>query len=417
GGQEDGYSFHDTSSVLNPELWNPATGQFTVMAAEAEPRNYHSVAVLLPNGEVFSGGGGLCGSGCGANHPDGQIFSPPYLFNSDGTPATRPVIESAPTSAVDGQTITVTTDNPASTFSLVRYGEATHAADDDQRLIPLPVQSQTGNTYQLTIPSDPGVVLPGPYMLFAMNAQGTPSIASTVMVSDVSSAPADTFGQAVVANDPAIYWPLADTSGSPAADASGNEDTGNYSSTGVTYGAQSPVEGTSGSGVSLDGASGDIKASQPYLDKSATYSESMWFQTTDTSGGYLMSLANSTLTKFDHQVWMTSSGQLEVGSSGTGGMSNFSPSSYNDGNWHFAVVVGLPKKTELYVDGQLVAEASASKPAGFLGSWMIGSGGPSTSETGPADSFFQGTVSDAALFDYSLNSSEIQSLFQASGTN
>ncbi len=56
------------------------------MAQEAEPRNYHSVAVLLPDGTVFSGGGGLCGS-CATNHPDGQIFCPPYLFNADGSPA------------------------------------------------------------------------------------------------------------------------------------------------------------------------------------------------------------------------------------------------------------------------------------------------------------------------------------------
>ena len=54
------------------------------MASQPEPRNYHSVAVLLPDGTVFSGGGGLCGS-CATNHPDGQIFYPPYLFNADGS--------------------------------------------------------------------------------------------------------------------------------------------------------------------------------------------------------------------------------------------------------------------------------------------------------------------------------------------
>jgi len=37
-------------------MWNPNTGNFTVMAPEAEPRNYHSAAVLLPDDRVFSGG-------------------------------------------------------------------------------------------------------------------------------------------------------------------------------------------------------------------------------------------------------------------------------------------------------------------------------------------------------------------------
>ena len=252
--------------MLNPELWDPTTGQFHVMAPEAEPRNYHSVAVLLPNGQVFSGGGGLCGTGCEANHADGQIYSPPYLFNPDGTPATQPTITSAPTSATDGQTITVTTDSPVSSFSMVRYGESTHAADDDQRRIPLSIVSSSGDTYQLAIPSDPGIALPGPYMLFAMNASGTPSVSTTIMVSNVPAPANNNYSQTVVSNGPAIYWPLNDASGPTASDLSGNEDTGIYSTAGVTYGSSSPVESVGGEGVTLDGSSGDIKASQEIHD-------------------------------------------------------------------------------------------------------------------------------------------------------
>lgn len=61
------------------------------MAVGAAPRTYHSVAVLLHDGSVFSGGGGLCGK-CDNNHFNGQIWRPPYLFNADDTPATRPTI-------------------------------------------------------------------------------------------------------------------------------------------------------------------------------------------------------------------------------------------------------------------------------------------------------------------------------------
>ena len=284
------------------------------MAPEAEPRNYHSVAVLLPSGQVFSGGGGLCGK-CATNHEDGQIYSPPYLFNSDGTPATRPLITAAPTSAIDGQTITVSTNSPVSNFSMVRYGESTHASDDDQRRIPLQIVGADGNNdYQLTIPSDSGVALPGPYMLFAMNSQGTPSVASTIMVSDVTSqGSGNNYSQAVLANGPSIYWPLGDTSGPTATDLSGNGDTGNYSSSGIKYGAASPVEGGPTGGVTLDGSSGRITASQQVSDPS-TYTESMWFQTTTDSGGYLMSFAGpgskSQPASYDHQVWMSDSGQI-----------------------------------------------------------------------------------------------------------
>ena len=61
------------------------------MARQATPRTYHSTALLLPDGRVFSGGGGLCGT-CSVNHADGEIYSPPYLFQGP-----RPVIQGAPT--------------------------------------------------------------------------------------------------------------------------------------------------------------------------------------------------------------------------------------------------------------------------------------------------------------------------------
>jgi hypothetical protein len=416
GGQTSGWSFHDTNSVLNPELWNPTTGTFSVMAPEAEARNYHSVAVLLPNGQVFSGGGGLCG-GCATNHPDGQIYSPPYLFNSDGTPAVQPTITSAPSTATDGQTITVTTGSPVSTFSMVRYGESTHAADDDQRCLPLQIVGQSGDTYQLAIPSDPGVALPGPYMLFAIDSSGTPSVSTTLMVSNVASGGAGNgYSQSVLSNNPAIYWPLNDASGTTASDLSGNGDTGIYSSTGVTYGASSPVEGGTVGGVTLDGSSGEIRASQEIADPS-TYSESMWFQSTTDAGGYLMSFvspgSNGSSTD-DHQVWMNDDGQLSIKGSKAGGLTNVSPDAYNDGNWHYVVAVGNSQDISLYVDGQLVAESKAQIPKDGLGRWVAGDGTPSNTKNSPSSDYFAGTVSDVAFSDFDLQLSQIQSQYEAS---
>jgi len=181
GGQQHPQTFTDTGAVLSPELWDPATGNFTVMAPQAIPRTYHSVAVLLPDGRVFSGGGGLCGT-CSTNHPDGQIYSPPYLFNPDGTLRTRPVITSAPAKAVTGSDITVTTDSATPTFSLIRMSGDTHGVNNDQRRIPLTPATVDGTTYTLQLPSDKGVLLPGNYMLFALDANGTPSVAAVMNI-------------------------------------------------------------------------------------------------------------------------------------------------------------------------------------------------------------------------------------------
>jgi galactose oxidase len=53
GGQAYAKAFTDTGAARAPELWNPSNGTFTILAPEAVPRTYHSVAVLLPDGRVF----------------------------------------------------------------------------------------------------------------------------------------------------------------------------------------------------------------------------------------------------------------------------------------------------------------------------------------------------------------------------
>jgi Domain of unknown function (DUF1929)/F5/8 type C domain/Concanavalin A-like lectin/glucanases superfamily/Fibronectin type III domain len=423
GGQTLAVPFSDANSVLNAELWDPSTGQFSVMAPEAVPRNYHSVAVLLPDGRVFSGGGGLCGT-CSTNHPDGQIFSPPYLFNSDGTLRTRPAITSAPPAATIGQTISVTTDAPVSSFAMVRYGEATHSVDNDQRRIPLSIVSSSDNTYQLAIPSDPGIALPGPYMLFALDANGTPSVATTMSIANVAPPlQNNSYGRSVNGANPSSYWRLNDASGPVAADASGNGDPGNYTATGITYGAPSPVESASGQGVTLDGSVGQIVASQPITNPS-TYSEQMWFNTTTTQGGYLMgfgSASSGASARKDRQVWMSDSGQLNFGII-TGSMAGSqvsiqSPSAYNDGQWHKVVATEGSDGLNLYVDGQLVKNTPSSVPQSYLGYWRVGYEDASGWNGSPTNSHFAATISDVAFYNYELSSSQVSAQYAQSGAS
>jgi galactose oxidase len=184
GGQTHAHAFFDDNSVLTPELYNPATLTFTPMAPMSTPRNYHSVALLMPDGRVFSGGGGLCGDGCAYNHPDGAFFSPPYLFEADGaTPAPRPALVQAPAAARLGTTVTVATTGPVAAFDLIRMSATTHTVNTDQRRVPLAfTPGASTNTYALSLPADPGVAVPGYWMLFAIDANGVPSVAKTVLV-------------------------------------------------------------------------------------------------------------------------------------------------------------------------------------------------------------------------------------------
>ncbi|KAF2854308.1 carbohydrate-binding module family 32 [Plenodomus tracheiphilus IPT5] len=187
GGQAYAKPFTDGTSALVPELWSPATGTWTQLNPMSIPRNYHSVAILMPDATVFNGGGGLCGTCTNfggtpeSNHFDAEIFVPPYLLNADGTRRTRPVINSVAATVKVGATLSVTTNAAVTSFSLVRFGSATHTVNTDQRRIAL-AQTGSGTSYTVMIPADSGVALPGYWLLFAMNASGTPSVGRVVRV-------------------------------------------------------------------------------------------------------------------------------------------------------------------------------------------------------------------------------------------
>jgi galactose oxidase len=191
--------FKDETSQFVADLYNPATNTWRALAAAQVSRNYHSTALLLADGTVFTGGGGLCWTQQGratdhcdrkVDHPSIEVFSPPYLFNADGTYATRPVIAAAATTtdgngarAKAGDTVTVRMGDASAmvTFALMRTGSVTHTVNTDQRRVPL-AATQNGNTWTMRLPSDYGILLPGYYWLFALNSAGVPSYGRTIQV-------------------------------------------------------------------------------------------------------------------------------------------------------------------------------------------------------------------------------------------
>jgi len=185
--------FSDAGAVLQPELWDPATEQFQPQPSMATARAYHSVGFLLIDGRVMLAGGQLGAQDQNVIHTDAEIFTPPYLLNADGSDATRPTITSAPASTTAGQTISVNA-NGATSFVLIRASSQSHSVDNDQRRIPLTLNGtrsikkvKVGNTRAdetttLKIPDDRGIVLPGTYYLFALDDNGTPSVASMMNI-------------------------------------------------------------------------------------------------------------------------------------------------------------------------------------------------------------------------------------------
>ncbi|KAH8703298.1 putative galactose oxidase [Talaromyces proteolyticus] len=188
GGQSHSVVFSDGNSSMIPEIWDPETKKFTEMAALPIPRNYHSSAILLPNATVFIGGGGLCPGECDTNHLNAHTFFPPYFYEADGvTLATRPIITSVGNSTVQvGGTLYATLSQPVAsneklTWSMVRMGSSTHTVNTDQRRVYMSPQALTPTLFTLNLLSDPGVMLPGYWYLFAL-LNGVPSKAEIILV-------------------------------------------------------------------------------------------------------------------------------------------------------------------------------------------------------------------------------------------
>lgn len=192
GGNTDGRKFDDDFAIRNAEIWNPTTGAWTLLNPQDQARTYHSTALLLVDGTVLSAGGGLdgdvcTGSGapgeCGVDHWNAEIFSPPYLFAPDGSPATRPEVLAAPGVARVGRTLRVYATAGLDGFSLVRMSATTHTMNTDQRFLRPTTLEIAPGVYDVTLASNPNVLVPGFWMLFALDA-GVPSIAHVVQVVD-----------------------------------------------------------------------------------------------------------------------------------------------------------------------------------------------------------------------------------------
>ncbi len=190
-GGTNGSGFNnEAASILTPELWDPATGSWTSMMDMTIPRTYHSTAVLMPDARVLSAGGGRCGT-CQVNHLDAQIFSPPYLFNSDGTTAIRPTITSVPSPLNRGQSFTVLTPDAAriARATMARLPSTSHAFNMNQAFVSLSVTQVSGGV-QLTAPPNPNLVPAGHYMLFLIDGNGVPSVAKIVQLLGFAPLPA-----------------------------------------------------------------------------------------------------------------------------------------------------------------------------------------------------------------------------------
>src|ERR1700683_4794662 len=178
-----------STASLAADLFD-TNGTVTVAPAgtEAYARLYHSVSLLLPDGTVWVAGGNPVR---GTYETHVEIYSPPYLFNSDGTAATRPTISNLSAGVIGyAQPFQVQTPDAANISSVVlmKLGSTTHSFNMDQRMVGLNFTLGAG-VLSVTGPPNGNIAPPGYYMIFLLNSSGVPSIAQFVQL---SATPTDT---------------------------------------------------------------------------------------------------------------------------------------------------------------------------------------------------------------------------------
>ena len=188
------------TGVMEPEIYEPgidwANGWYSPSggpgpqpswSAPADPatvvRNYHSVAILMPNGEVWTAGSSKRGRPGDPNDPDFaektiEVYSPGYV----GQP--RPTISAAPDYINYGLPFELETPNAGSIqrVALIRSGSVTHGFDSDQRYVALTFE-RIGMTNRLRAIAPPhgNIAPPGQYMLWIVDNAGMPCAQAPIL--------------------------------------------------------------------------------------------------------------------------------------------------------------------------------------------------------------------------------------------
>lgn len=173
------------------EIYHPPllgqTDYWIAGAVASETRGYHSVALLMPDGRIWTGGSELeditpPGLPLSADPKLAiEIYEPAYCSVSN-----RLQIAQAPSTISYKTAFAVSfiapgSESPAiSRIALMRFGSVTHSFDGDQRYIGVPfsrsldVPTKGVFLLDVTAPPDGTVAPPGYYMLWLLDSNGVP---------------------------------------------------------------------------------------------------------------------------------------------------------------------------------------------------------------------------------------------------
>jgi hypothetical protein len=185
GGDNTNYPEKLNYSDPNPQNWT-----WTEIDAEATvPRKYHSTALLLPDGRVWTAGSRLFNPNRNEYEDDMErrieFYSPGYLF--DGS---RPSIENVPSIINYGTQFDLSYSDLSipeiDSVVLISLPSVTHCFDANQKFIYLDFFSLgLPGTVTVSPPANANIAQPGPYMLFILKAKSQ-SISGTNRIPSIA---------------------------------------------------------------------------------------------------------------------------------------------------------------------------------------------------------------------------------------
>ncbi|MFE2558418.1 galactose oxidase-like domain-containing protein [Streptomyces sp. NPDC059352] len=186
GGSEQ-YRGRSGSDILKAQFYDPGTNAFTEAAEPTVGRNYHSEALLLPDGRVATFGSDPLfddkdNTKLGTFEQRIEVFTPPYLHKA-GTD--RPLLGEGSRELDQNGRATFKTKDAGRIVKarLMRPSAVTHTTDVEQRSVEVGLtRGQDRMTVTVDVPQDRTLVPPGWYMLFVTDADGIPSEAKWIQV-------------------------------------------------------------------------------------------------------------------------------------------------------------------------------------------------------------------------------------------
>ncbi len=180
------YRGRGASNILKAQFYDPRQNAFREAAAPRVGRNYHSEALLLPDGRVVTFGSDPLfdneqNTKLGHFEQRMEVFTPPALHRGGKN---RPVLADGPEQLPPDGRATFRTDRPETIASarLMRPSAVTHTTDVEQRSIALGVTKAKGAVTVDVPRGDAALVPPGWYMLFVTDTDGTSSEAKWIHV-------------------------------------------------------------------------------------------------------------------------------------------------------------------------------------------------------------------------------------------